>query len=117
MIYLDDTILLEDVTSNEAYDLIDEKWVKTLIVMFPKENYTMEQVAAYFKTAKTVRTYLEDNKFVIYYLDGVYKTEETDEAIKVWFFNPSVYCSENLAPKLEEMQKVIDAMLGGEADV
>lgn len=117
MIYLDDTILLEDVTSNEAYDLVDEKWVKTLIVSFPKSNYTMGQVTAYFETAKTVRTYLEDNKFVIYYLDGVFKTEEADESINVWFYNPSVYCSENLQPKVEEMQKIIDAMLGGEADV
>lgn len=117
MIYLDETILLEDVTSNEAYNLIDGKWVKTLIVTFPKENYTKEQVTAYFETVKTVRTYMEDNKFVIYYLDGVYKTEETDESINVWFYNPSVYVSENLQPKIDEMQKVIDAMLGGEADV
>lgn len=116
MIYIDKTILLEDVTSNEAYNLVNEKWVKTLIVSFPKESYTTEQATAYFETAKTVRTYLEDNKFVIYYLDGTLKVEESETTIDVWFYNPSVYVSENLQPKVNELQKVIDTLLGGEAD-
>ena len=104
------------VNINEAIKEIEGEWKKILVLRFPTaEDFTVEQARGIAANAQTVE-HVEKDKVKTYFVSGIVEEKIGDYFSDFWLLNPEIEIEDNLLTKLEEMEIVLENLLGGEEE-
>lgn len=90
---LNDSVEYLTVTVNEGEKEINGEWVRTVIVRFPKEEFSIETVNEIVNSAVSVANFSK-GKIVKYSLSNIIEIIEKDYYTDVWFKNSEIIIDE-----------------------
>lgn len=90
---LNDSVEYLTVTVNEGEKEINGEWVRTVIVRFPKEEFSIETVNEIVNSAVSVANFSK-GKTARYSLSNIIEIIEKDYYTDVWFENSEIIIGE-----------------------
>lgn len=113
MITVNDSVQLPTADCTEAYKLIDGTFEKLLIVRFPRADFSRSRAVETMEEAQTVTaaTYQDVRKYFVTEIVGV---EEDALFTRVRMRNPETELSGNLSNRVQELEAVVNELIGGE---
>lgn len=113
MITVNDSAQLPTADCTEAYRLIGDAFEKILIVRFPRTDFSRSRAVEIMEDAQTVTmaTYQDVRKYFVTEVVGV---EEDVLFTRVRMRNPETEYSGNLSNRVQELETVVNELIGGE---
>lgn len=115
MVTINGAIEYPTISIIEGYREEQEEWKKILVVRFPKAEFSEETAEEIAREAMSIEQTTR-NKVVKYFVNGIIDKKANDFCTDIWLLNPEVEVEDNLLTKLEEMEIVLENLLGGEEE-